>query len=217
MIETGMYFGEIHSFYDLNLILSSVDIPAAVPKTNYIEIPGGDGSIDLTEVHGEVKYSDRDCKFTFTAPPMGASAWEELKTTVNNALNGKVFKITLEKDPEFYYFGRCSIDGYSENKKIRQIVVKAKVKPWKLRQSQTVIEKALNATWQTILLPNSRKTVCPVIECTDENTKIAFNGVTYTLEAGTHKILDLQLKEGATAVSVHGNGTIKFTYQEGDL
>lgn len=217
MIEKGIYFGDIHSFYDLNLILSAVDIPAAAPKTKYIEIPDRDGSIDITEMNGEVKYSDRECKFTFTALPMGSEKWEEVKTAVCNALNGKVFNITLEKDADYYYSGRCSIDSYAVNKKIRQIVVKATVKPWKFKQNPTIIEVALDSTPKTIMLPNSRKTVCPVIECTNDNTVIVCGDMTVTLGAGTHKILDFQLTEEKTAVTVSGAGTIKFSYQEADL
>lgn len=216
MIETGIQFGDIHSYYDLNLVLSAVEISPATPKTTYIDIPGGDGSIDITEAHGEVRYYDRECKFTFTALPGGAFGWEETKTAVNNTLNGKVFKITLDKDKEYYYHGRCVIDGYTENKKLRQIVVKATVKPWKFKQSETVITATFDGE-KVIFLPNSRKTVCPVIECTGEKTVLKCDNLTAELGEGTHKILDFQLKEGITAVSVSGAGTIKFTYQEGDL
>ena len=69
MIETGILFGNIHSFYDLNLILSAVDIEPAKPKTTYVDVPGGDGSLDLTEALGEVKYYDRTHKFTLTMNP----------------------------------------------------------------------------------------------------------------------------------------------------
>ena len=47
MIETGIYFDNIHSFYDLNLVLSKVEISPAKPKTSYVDIPGGNGSIDF--------------------------------------------------------------------------------------------------------------------------------------------------------------------------
>ena len=56
MISKGISFDNIHSFYDLNLILSGVEITPAKPKTNYVDIVGGDGSIDMTEAHGDVKF-----------------------------------------------------------------------------------------------------------------------------------------------------------------
>ncbi len=113
MIEKGVYFGNIHTFFDLDLILSKVIVSPAVPKTVYIDIPGADGSLDLTEANGEVKYSDRDIKFTLTMNPasdLSESAWEAKKTEVSNALNGKACRITLDKDPGYYWEGRCKVD-----------------------------------------------------------------------------------------------------------
>ena len=217
MIETGVFFNETHSYFDLNLILSKVEIPPAQPKTTFIDIPGADGSVDLTEAHGEVKYNDRECSFTFTMLPTDSSTWEEKKTEVSNLLNGRVFKITLDKDDEYYYSGRCEVSGYEVDKKIRQIVVVAKVKPYKFKQNVTVMKVALTEAPKTVFLMNGRKTVSPSIECTHDDTVIAFGDATFNLSAGTHKVLDIQLKEGGNVVNVSGTGSVTFSYQEGDL
>ena len=73
MIETGVLFNNIHSFYDLDLILSAVEVPPAIPKMVYVDIPGADGSLDLTEAHGEVKYNDRTISMLFTLNPASLS------------------------------------------------------------------------------------------------------------------------------------------------
>lgn len=218
MIETGVNFGEIHSYYDLGLILSAVDIPAAVPKTNYIDIPGGDGSLDLSEVHGDIKYSDRECTFTFTvSESISESEWEERKTLVCNALNGRAFRITLDKDSDYYYTGRCAVSGYAVNKRLRQIAVKAIVNPWKYRQEVTVNTFDLTTKIRSIEIINARKSVCPSITCTDDNTVVTFGGSTYYFKAGTHKVLDIRFKEGTNAIQISGTGKITFTWQEADL
>lgn len=222
MIARGINFDNIHSYYDLNLVLSKVEIPPAVPKEEYIDLPGGDGSLDLTETHGEVKYKDREgCKFTFTMNPasdLSDIAFEEKKAEVSNALNGKLFeKITLDKDPDFYYQGRCKVDQYLSDKRIRQIVVSAKLKPYKLKQNKTVLSLPLTSTAQTVNVENSRKTVVPKITCTADNTKIIFGSVEKMLSAGTHEELDFQLKEGDNIFTVSGSGTVSFEYQEGVL
>lgn len=222
MIESGISFDGIHSYYDLNLILSKVEITPAIPKEEYIDLAGGNGSLDLSEVHGEVKFKDREgCKFTFTMNPandLSDSAFEEKKTEVSNALNGKKFeRITLDKDSGFYYQGRCKVDQYLSNKRIRQIVVTARVKPYKLKQNKTVAIYALSSTEQTVNIKNGRKTVVPLITCTADNTRISFGSLTTTLSAGTHEILDFQLKHGDNIFKVSGSGTIKFEYQEGEL
>ena len=108
MIETGVSFNEIHSYRDLNLILSRVEVAPASPKTVYVDIPGADGSLDLSEALGEIKFSDRTLKFTFTMHPGGdlsESAWEAKKTQVSNRLNGLACQITLDKDPGYYWQG----------------------------------------------------------------------------------------------------------------
>lgn len=216
MSYPGIFFDRIHSYNDLHLVLSKLEIPPAKPKTNYVNIPGGDGSIDLTETHGDVKYFDRDCKFTFSSFPVSEREWEKLKILVNNAINGKVFKITLDKDPDHYYEGRCEIDSNPGNKWNKQIIVKAKVKPWKFKQKETVAVFNLTSAEKMVTLSNGRRPVCPVINCT-ANAKLVFNGNTYNLTAGKHKLLDIRFVEGMNSLKLSGSGQITFTYQEGEL
>lgn len=221
MIETGISFGKIHSFYDLNLILSKAEIPPAKPKTTYTDVPGMDGSLDQSEVHGDVKYNDRDgCKFTFTMNPadsLSDFAFEKKKTEVSNILAGKVFNITLDKDPDYYYQGRCTVDEYLSDKRIRQIVVTARVRPYKFKQEETVRIFMLSETAQTVRLRNSRKSVCPTITCTNDDCRIVFNSASFVLSAGTHKILDICFTEGDNILELSGSGSVTFRFQECDL
>ena len=141
MIEKGISFGNIHSFRDLDLILSKAEIPPASPKTNYVDIPGADGSVDLTEAHGEVKYSDRTgAKFTFYMNPAGdlsEEAWEAKKKEISNRLNGLRCNISLDADPGYYWQGRCTVNEHASNKKLRKFVVGARLAPYKLKQGVT--------------------------------------------------------------------------------
>lgn len=220
MIETGIYFGKIHSYDDLDLILASVDIPPAKPKENYVDIPGADGSVDLSEAHGEIKYSDRTgAKFTFYMNPAGdlsEEAWEEKKTEVSNLLNGLRCNITLDKDPGYYWQGRCTVSDHISNKKLRKFVVGARLAPYKLKSNVTRVSVDLTANPKEVTLKNARKTVCPYITCTGE-TRLTFGDIEIMLGEGTHKALDLLLYEGKTVVTVSGTGTVTFEYQEGDL
>lgn len=213
----GIYFDDIHSFYDLNLILAPfVPVPATA-KTNYIEITGGDGSLDLSEALGEIKYKARDFTFTFTINPLDAMTFDEKVSQVSNALNGKRFKITLDRDPDYYWEGRCTVDKYAQNAKIGQITVKAKVEPYKFKQTETIVSFDLTSEETEIVLKNSKKSVVPEITCTNDGATVTFGDVDVTLSVGTHKILDIYLKEGNNILKVLGSGTITFKYQEADL
>ena len=217
MIAKGILFGDTHSYDDLNLILSECTVPPAKPKTAYIDIPGADGSVDLTESHGVVKYSDRDCTFVFSMIPSESMTWEEKKTEVSNLLNGQVFRITLDKDEDFYYQGRCTVNDYLSDRNLKQITVTARVHPYKFKQTVTVKNFVLTDEWQEISIQNSRKTVCPEITCTNDNVKISFGKSAFNLSAGTHKILDIIFSEGRNILKVSGSGTVTFAFQEGEL
>ena len=133
----GIWFDGVHSYTDLNLVLSEVNIPPAIPKMTFIDIPGGDGSVDLTEALGEVKYKDREGSFTFTVFP--SDDFEVKKRQVSNLLNGKRCKITVDKDPDYYWIGRCAVDEYASDKNLHQIIVTATVAPYKWKHGETVV------------------------------------------------------------------------------
>ena len=62
----GVYFDDIHSYRDLNLILSPFTPTPAVPQTNLLQVPGRDGLLDLTEANGAV--FDVDNRFAGCIP-----------------------------------------------------------------------------------------------------------------------------------------------------
>lgn len=213
----GICFGDIHSYKDLNLILAPFTPTPAEPQTNFLQVFGRDGSLDLTEAHGEVKFKSREFTFTFTINPLDEKTFDEKVSQVSNALNGKQCKITLDRDPDYYWFGRCVVNKYAQNKRIGQIEIKATVNPYKLKQSATVASVALTSSEQSIALENGRMPTIPVIECTDDGVQVTFGSNTYVLNAGQHRVLGIRFVEGYNPLKLTGNGTITFTWQEGEL
>ena len=224
MIETGVLFDDIHSFRDLNLVLAPFVLPPAKPKTNYIDVPGRDGSIDATEATGEVKYEDREFSFTFSVFPQDELTFEERQTVVSNALNGKRCKITIEKDPDYYLEGRCTVNQHFANKRLRQIVVSVRVAPYKLKHQETVETFDLVKSEQrTITLTNGKKRVVPLILVSKGDVYVSFDGYRklFTNSSKQYKDLNIRLKEGTNTLTLEamslGDATVEFTYQEGDL
>lgn len=209
----GVWFDDIHSYNDLNLVMGKPTIPPAEAKTNFVDIPGGDGSVDLTEALGEIRYKDRACTFPFTVFPH--EDFEEKKRIVSNLLNGRRFKIRLDKDPNYYWVGRCSINEYASDKNLHKIVVGAIVSPYKLKKEKTIVNIPAGNN-VIVTLKNGRKSVVPTI-VNRESAKIVFDGNTYDMNAGTHTLLNIELKEGDNIVSVTSTSDVQFSYQEGDL
>lgn len=208
----GITINGLHCYDDFNLVLARAVISPAAPKTTYIDIPGGDGSIDLTEALGEVKYKDRDAEFVFVVFP--DDDFEEKKQEFNSFANGVSCSITLDSDPEYYYQGRCAVSGYDSRR--NQIAVAARLKPYKLAQKETKRSFDLTASPKEVKLANGRMAVCPYIECSDRAT-VEFNGKSFEFEAGIHKTLDIRLVSGNNFLTISGSGKITFTYREGAL
>lgn len=216
-IYKGIYFDDVHSYYDLNLILSPFTPAPASPKTTYVEVTGGNGSLDLSEALGEITYKNRDFSFSFTINPSEEMTFDEKVSQISNLLNGKQCKITFDRDADYYWKGRCVVDKYAQDRNIGKISVKATVEPYKYKQNKTALSFDLTSEKQEIVLQNGRKAVVPEITCTNDDTVVGFGGGEVTLSAGKFKILDIYLTEGNNVLEVSGSGTITFEYQEADL
>lgn len=206
----GIKFNEVHSYRDLNLVAAPFEIAPAKAKTNYLEIEGADGSLDLTEAHGEVKFSDREGSLTFYALP--GDDWEAKKTEVSNFLNGLQCKMTLDKDPNYYYFGRFTVNDYKSDKMLRQIVIDYRLKPYKYKKNITT--KTLPSGTHNIVC--DRMPVIPEITTT-ASTTFTFKGGSYTVGAGTNQLLNIRFTEGNNQITISTSGSVTFKYQEGAL
>ncbi len=210
----GITFGNYHSYTDLKLLLTSKEIGSPAVKENKIDIPGGDGSIDLTDFFGEPKYEDVQHKFEFTTIEPQSDFLTQY-STIKNALHGKKVRIILDDDPTFFYLGRCHVSSFTSEKGIGTISVECECEPYKYKLNKTVVTQAVDGT-KVITLTNSRKRAVPSITTTTAMT-IAFGNGTWTPSAGTFTIPELELVEGVNTVTVTGTGNIAFEWQEGGL
>ena len=204
-------FNDKRSDNDLFLILGSKEIGSPKAKTRTIDIEGSDGALDLTEFFGMVNYENRTLKFVFSSKKPFTSHYSEIL----NALHGQKVKITLSDDPDWYYVGRLSVGSGKRDKKVWEVEVEADCEPYKYKQAETVVTKAVSTSLD-IILANSKKRVVPIITTTS-SMQFVFGGNTYSASAGTFQIPELELKEGNNTVTVVGTGNVTFKYREGDL
>lgn len=210
----GVKFDNFHSYYDFSLILSSKKIGVPQPKTELLEVPGADETLDFTEFFGDVKFDNRKLEFEFTTL-VPQSEFMQLFSIIQNALNGKRMKIVLDEDPDFYYSGRISVKEWLADKSIGKITIECDCNPYKLKLKKTVITNAVS-TEKTVTLPNLRKHVVPLFKSNAEIT-IEHNENSYSMSAGESKIPSIVLKEGENTLKLKGNGTVTIEYQEGGL
>lgn len=210
----GVRFGNYHSWREFSLILSSKSIGSPTPKTAEVEVPGADGSLDLTEYFGEVNYKNRPLSFVFsTIVPQ--SEFLKLFSEIQNTLHGKKFRIILDEDPEFYYIGRVTVSEWKANKSVGEITIDCNCEPYKYKMYETIRTETISGT-KEIVLNNLRKRVNPVIT-TNAEMNINFQNYSFSISAGTWTIPEFYLSAGKNLISIKGNGTIEFKYQERGL
>lgn len=201
-----------HSLNDYGMWLSETDIGVPAPKTNYIDIVGGDGSLDFTEAFGKVNYSNRQMTFKFSKDFYSAKERDDFKGFIINELDGLDATIVLEQDPDFEYRGRISL-SFSRSKNVLKIDMKVNANPYKLKRNKTVISVDGDGV---VSLTNLKKHCVPTITTTAE-TKIIHNGIEINLSAGRAIVPEFELFEGSNVFEVFSTGETTFEYQEGAL
>lgn len=214
-MSNGVKFGDKHSITNWDLLMVAKSIGEATPKTKYIEVPFSNGTKDLTEAFGEVKYNDRTLSFTFDMF-QSPKDWLALKQSITNYLHGKKLKITLDTDPNYYYYGRCEVKSFANTTTVGHLQIDCICEPYKYKLNKTIDTRTV-AVNNVLVYENDRKTVIPTITLSSAMI-LSFKGNTYSLGAGTHKILDIQFVEGDNVITIiQGSGTLTLEYQEGAL
>ena len=210
----GITFGTLHSYRDLNLILSKKEIGSPPIKKKLQEVEGADGVLDYTDFFGGPKYGNVTHKFTFsTISPKK----EQLAhfSRVKNALHGRKMTITLDEEPGYFYVGRLDVSSFTDERGIGKITVEADCEPWKYKQDVTAVQFDVDGS-MVVRLQNSRKHVVPIIT-TFSDMAFTVDGVTYAHEAGVFEIPEMEFREGENEITITGTGNVRFVYQEGML
>lgn len=188
------------------LILKSFDAEAPKPKLNMISITGRDGSLDLTEWAGEVRYENRTVNIAFR--DMQETAYVEML----NLLYHSECKIIHSVDDDYYYLGRCVSAEPKTRRHITDLELEFSCHPYRLSVEPKTVEKP--ASEETIYLRAAGMSVIPTITLTDA-CSITFSGVTKSLSAGTHTIPEFVITREGSNMIVSGSGTITITWTEG--
>ena len=212
-----VFFDGMASFRDWGIYLSSIVIDDPQPKEIYVDIPNGDGALDLTEaLTGEVHYESRPFEAVFTIKPETYSV--ELVRYLRSYLNGKQRTIRTKEEPGYYLIGRCAT-SIKKDGVLAVLTVKATCQPWKYKNDVTAINMTIGASGTTsITLPNERKRVIPTITASAAVT-VVFNGQTISVNAGTQRLTNIALSYGDNLRTITGaeGTTVLFEYQEGAL
>lgn len=112
----SVYFGNMNSFSDWHLVPDSRPvIVQPEPKVTTVDIPGGQGILDLSEVLTNYPlYGNRSGSLSFNVLN-GYGDWKDRHQEIANYIHGKNLTMSLEDDPDWYYEGRFKFAWESPN------------------------------------------------------------------------------------------------------
>lgn len=122
----------INTWRDWHLLPTSRPVfePPKV-KTNYIDLPGGDGIIDATDTLTSYPvYSNREGSNEFYVIT-GYGNWANRFSDIMDYLHGQKVRVILETDPSYYYEGRLSVNQWQSEKDHSKITIDYSLYPYK--------------------------------------------------------------------------------------
>lgn len=134
-----------NTYSDWHLVASSrpVFAPPKV-KTTYIDVPGGNGALDLSESLTKFPlYENRTGSFTFKVlnhytkegelvyESAQKGRWAERYSEIMEFLHGHCLYAVLDDDPQWFYQGRFTVDSWESGSTWSEITIGYNVNPFK--------------------------------------------------------------------------------------
>ncbi len=227
--------GDKNTWDDWHLISTSRILfnPPSV-KTSYVDLPGGDGTLDLTEVlAGRPTYNNRTGSWTFYVMN-GYQEWYELYSDIMQYLQGKEFDAVLEDDPAFTYHGRFQVDAWRSDPTWSKIVISYNVGPYKkdvagygdnwlwdpFNFERDIIKSYKNLVVDgtlSMVYVNETMITIPTFITTADDMTVTFKENTYTLSLGSNTFKDLRFDSGENPLVFNGHGKVTIENIGGKL
>lgn len=193
-MNESITFGGVDTLADLGLrITEGVETNPPEVKTVTVDIPGGDGSIDLSEFNGDVRYNDRTMTFPLLMQAASNADMSRVKTDLARTFHGQRDAFTLSWDPGYTYTGRASISGFETVGHTAVMTLEITADPYKYGGTQTWHVNAAGGV--AVIIPCGRRRWCPTFQV-QRDTLVSFKGTGWTIPPGASRITDLYLDPG---------------------
>lgn len=228
-------FGDKNTWDDWHLIPKSrPTVSPPVVKTNYIEIPGSDGVLDLTTaLAGRPLFKNRTGSFDFYVDA-DFKNWTLLYSEIMAYLQGQKLRMVLEDDPTYYYEGRFSVTNPTSDPNYTMLSITYDVGPYKKDLANTLDEwlwddfnfetgvirhyKNLQISGSALIrVVGAMMPTTILIYASNASMAVTFQGATYNLVKGTNAIADIVIVDGENHLTFTGTGIVSIEYVGGLL
>jgi len=215
---------------DFGLKLLAVELGRAEVRTNTLELPGRNGTLDLSEVvTGYPVYKNARHKLTFDFADGNYDTWIARSSGLKGKIHGRRLPVVLGNDA-FYYDARLSVDTAKLNKYYSRITVELDAEPYKLALRSSLddwewdsfnFEEDVIREYKDIIVPGTLTVAggampagC-VFHCSGSGISVSYEGITCALPDGTSTVPDILITEGDHVMIFTGRGTVSVEYREG--
>lgn len=226
--------GGVHMLEVYNMPLQSLNcVKPPKPKINTIEIPGRNGSLDISDFLGRVFYENREISMIF-GRVYDKDLWPHIYSEILNRFHGKRCKIIFDDDPSYYWVGRVSVESYERTQRLGTLTLSVDAEPYKYTLDTTSendwlwdafdLEYGVIREYGNILVSGTKDfivdgTPMPAVPEIEASTdmQVRFKGKAYDLKYGINKIYDIEIVNGQNTLTFIGNGIVKINYKGGSL
>lgn len=208
-------------------------------ETTYIQVPGRTGLIDASEViSGRRIYKKRSLEFELGGI-RDRLDWDGVISAFRNNIDGRVCRLTLDNDKNYYWRGRAYIKGFDRFRDLGTFVLAVPTAdPYKYNKTSsaepwlwdpfnfetdmiTYIGAITVVGSASVTIPHGHMATSPelvVSDMTSPTFTVTANGMTYPLTVGTNRVPSI-LVGGDTDVELEftGDAKIQIVYRSGSL
>lgn len=231
---------QYHSYRDWHLYVANNDC-IGEPKqyTNYIEIPGRDGMIDLSEaLSTKPIFTSREIKI-YLAGFRDTTNWDAVISGFRNHVMGRVCRITFDTDSQYYWRGRIAVTDFKGVKEFGKFLVSmpdadpykysvvSSADPWLWNPFNFETDMITYAPEQqitgsgTIEVPAGNMLTCPTFvaaEIESAEFKMMHNGREYILTQGSNVFPSIMVGgDEDEQFDFTGTAKVQIIYRGGSL
>lgn len=214
--ERAFLFDQYDSWFGWHFLLTKKNIQPPELKTNYVDLGGVSGSIDLSEaLTGEPAYKDRVITATFWSDDGTYDDREQTLRSIINCIHGKRMKIYEPDCPGYYFLGRVRVTSVKNTLAYAEFSIEATCDPLRYGSSErrcTVsVENGESKEWK--FHSTFAASVCPKLTVTGD-ISFTYDGITSDATAGEYLVAPFKLHPGDNVITVSGSGTLTITFRE---
>lgn len=210
----------------------------AIPDvyTKFVEVPGQDGSVDLSNYLSEnAIFKDRKGSFEFYVTNRIEEQYPTLRNDIASYLRSGILWASLEDDPGYYYIGRFSLKQWRQDPHFSQITIDYQVCPYKYSINNVggpmiwdtfnfetdydygvLLSNISVSGTKNVQIPGSANALfAPTVTWLSGSVTASFGGVSKTVNSSNQTaILGTSPLGTETTIVLSGTGSVSIDYRE---